>query len=164
MPVERRRIAAAGLLPLLLLLLAAGCGGGDSATSAETRYPPLIPRGQYEKKAKAICDRMGEERAKEFEVFYERRKRETGATQEVVGTFEGINKVVLPSLKRELKALEAIGLPEGKAYDGEAVLQTLSTVIHEVEVEGEYAWRSAKLLPPFRNRSHKFGLDGCIVN
>ncbi|HET9678154.1 MAG TPA: hypothetical protein VFP21_11700, partial [Solirubrobacterales bacterium] len=66
--------------------------------------------------------------------------------------------------KRELKELEAIGLPEGKAYEGEAVVQTLSTVVHEVEVEGIYAWRSAKLLPPFRNRSHKFGLDGCIVN
>ena len=161
--MERLKIASAGMFVLFLLLLAVGCGGGDS-TSAETRYPPLIPRGQYEKKAKAICDRVGEERAKEFEAFYERRRRETGATQEVVGTFEGINEVVVPTLKRELRELRAIGLPKGYAYDGEAVLQTLSTVVHEVEVEGEYAWRSAKLLPPFRNRSHKFGLDGCIVN
>jgi hypothetical protein len=154
-----------GALALAGVLALGACGGGgDSGTSAENRYPPLIPRGQYEKKAKAICERVGEERQKELGAFYKRRQRETGATQEVVGTFEGINKVVVPTLKRELKELEAIGLPEGKAYEGEAVLQTLSTVVHEVEVEGEYAWRSAKLLPPFRNRSHKFGLDNCIVN
>jgi len=148
----------------IALLLLAGCGGSDSGTSAETRYRPLIPRGQYEKKAKAICDRVGEERAKGVEAFYERRQRETGATQEVVGSMEVINFVVVPTLKRELKELEAIGLPKGAAYEGEAVTQTLSTVVHEVEVEGIYAWRSAKLLPPFRNRSHKFGLDGCIIN
>ncbi len=153
-----------GLAAALITLLLVGCGGGDSDTSAETRYPPLIPRGQYEKKAKAICERVGEERAEGVEDFYEMRAKETGATQEVVGSMELINVVVVPTLKRELRELEAIGLPEGKAYDGEAVVQTLSTVVHEVEVEGIYAWRSAKLLPPFRNRSHKFGLDGCIVN
>jgi hypothetical protein len=145
-----------------LLLLAVGCGGsGDSDTTA---YPPLIPRAQFEKKAKEICERAEEERAKGVEAFYDRRQRETGATQEVVGSMEVINVVVVPTLKRELRELETIGLPKGSAYEGEAVTQTLSTVVHEVEVEGIYAWRSAKLLPPFRNRSHKFGLDGCIVN
>lgn len=160
----RLRPAAAGMIAPFLLLWVVGCGGGDSSTSAETRYPPLIPRGQFERKAKAICDRVGEERAKEVEAFYQRRQRETGATQEVVGSMEVINVVVVPTLRRELRELEAIGLPEGAAYEGEAVTQTLSTVVHEVEVEGIYAWRSAKLLPPFRNRSHKFGLDACIVN
>jgi len=150
----------AGALALVLMLALSACGG-DSETTA---YPPLIPRGQYEKKAKEICERVGEERGKGVEAFYERRQRETGATQEVVGSMELINVVVVPTLKRELRELEAIGLPEGAAYDGEAVVQTLSTVVHEVEVEGIYAWRSAKLLPPFRNRSHKFGLDGCIIN
>ncbi|MGN6585925.1 MAG: hypothetical protein ACTHKT_00410 [Solirubrobacterales bacterium] len=152
------------MLALFILLLAVGCGGGDSATSAETPSPPLIPRGQYEKKAKAICDHGNEVRGKGVEALYERRARETGEGPGLVGTFEGVNEVVVPTLKQELKELEAIGLPKGAAYEGEAVLQTLSTVIHEVEVEGEYAWRSAKLLPPFRNRSHKFGLDGCIIN
>jgi hypothetical protein len=160
-PAIRRLVAAIGMAALLAF---AGCGDGDGDTTAASSYPPLIPRGQYEKKAKAICDRVGEERSKGVEAFYERRQRETGATQEVVGAMELINVVVVPTLKRELRELEAIGLPEGKAYDGEAVVQTLSTVVHEVEVEGIYAWRSAKLLPPFRNRSHKFGLDGCIVN
>ncbi|HET9676232.1 MAG TPA: hypothetical protein VFP21_01850, partial [Solirubrobacterales bacterium] len=96
--MERLKLAAAGVLALFLLLLAVGCGGGGDSSSAETRYPPLIPRGQYEKKAKAICDRVGEERAKEAEAFYEQRRRETGATQEVVGSMELINVVVVPTL------------------------------------------------------------------
>jgi hypothetical protein len=152
----------AGALALVLVLGLSACGG--SSDSDTTAYPPLIPREQFEKKAKEICDRVGEERSKGVEAFYERRQRETGATQEVVGAVELINVVVVPTLRRELKELEAIGLPKGDAYDGEAVMQTLSTVVHEVEVEGIYAWRSAKLLPPFRNRSHQFGLDGCIIN
>jgi hypothetical protein len=151
----------AGALALALTLGLSACGGGDSETTA---YPPLIPRGQFEKKAKAICDRYTEERGELAEDFYERRQRETGATQEVVGAVEMINVVMVPTLRRELNELEAIGLPEGKAYDAEAIWQTLRTVLHEVEAEGIYAWRSAKLLPPFRNRSHKFGLDGCIIN
>jgi hypothetical protein len=145
----------------MALLAFAGCGGSDSDTTA---YPPLIPRAQFEKKAKAICDHYTELRGERVEAFYERRQRETGATQEVVGAMELINVVVVPTLKRELKELGAIGLPKGDAYDGEAVMQTLSTVIDEVEVEGIYAWRSAKLLPPFRNRSHEFSLDDCIIN
>jgi hypothetical protein len=151
-------------LGVVALLVGAGCGGGDGDTAAESPYPPLVPRAEFVKKAKAICDRYNEERGEDVEAFYERRQRETGATQEVVGAVELINVIVVPSLRRELKQLEAIGLPEGDAYDGETIWQTLSTVVHEVEVEGIYAWRSAKLLPPFRNRSHQFGLDGCIVN
>ncbi|HWN73708.1 MAG TPA: hypothetical protein VNN15_07875 [Solirubrobacterales bacterium] len=160
--MNRLRPTAAGVLAFLFVLLLASCGG--SSDSDTTAYPPLIPRGQYEKKAKAICDHYTELRGERVEAFYERRQRETGATQEVVGAMELINVIVVPTLKRELGELEAIGLPEGKAYDGEAVVQTLSTVVHEVEVEGIYAWRKSKLLPPFRNRSHKFGLDNCIIN
>jgi hypothetical protein len=96
--------------------------------------------------------------------FYERRARETGEPLGVVGAVEAVPKLVVPSLRDELQELEAIGLPKEEAYEAEAVWQTLRTVMHEIEDEGIYAWRSAKLLPPFRNRARQFGLQGCVVN
>jgi len=155
----------AGALVLVLMLGLSACGGGDSSTEAEAAgAPPIVPRKIFEKKSKAICDRANEERGEGIEALYERRARETGEGLGAVGTFEGIQKVAAPSLRREIPELEAVGLPKGAAYEAEEVWQTLRTVLHEVEVEGWYAWRSAKLLPPFRNRAHKFGLDGCIIN
>jgi hypothetical protein len=70
----------------------------------------------------------------------------------------------VPSLRKEIEQLEAIGLPKGEVYEAEALWQTLRIVVHEVEAEGLYAWRSAKLLPAFRNRAKQFGLEKCVLN
>jgi hypothetical protein len=126
--------------------------------------PQLIPRAQFVKRTKAICARAGQERGKASEAFYERRAEETGEGVGAVGAVELVPRVVIPSLRRELDELEAVGLPRGEAYEAEAAWQTLRTVLHEVEAEGIYAWRSAKLLPPFRNRARPFGLQFCVNN
>lgn len=158
--------------PLLLLALALalltgmGCGrGGDTtASSSPARYPAIIPSAQFVKKAKAICEAAKERMGDEISAFYERRAKETGESNGLVGSVEAISEVVVPTLRKQLEELEAIGLPKGAVYEAEAVWQTFRTVLHEVEAEGIYAWRSAKLLPPFRNRAKQFELDNCIVN
>lgn len=94
----------------------------------------------------------------------ERRAEETGESLGLVGEFEMVQKVIAPSLSREIDRLEKIGLPRGHAYEAEALWQTLRIVLSEVEAEGLYAWRSAMLLRPFRNRAKMFGLDSCVVN
>jgi len=144
----------------------AGCGGGDStsSSSSSSRYPALIPRAQFVKQAKAICEAEKKKVGDEMNAFYERRAQETGESIGLVGAVEAIPEVIVPSLQGELEELESIRLPKGEAYEAEAVWQTLRTVLHEVEAEGIYAWRSAKLLPPFRNRAKPFGLQYCIVN
>lgn len=155
------------LLALAVVLVAvAGCGGdGDTtASSSAGRYPAIVPRAQFVKEAKAICEAAEKKMGDEVSAFYERRARETGESPGLVGAVEAIRVVVVPALRRQLEELEAIGLPKGEAYEAEAVWQTFATVVHEVEAEGIYAWRSAKLLPPFRNRAKQFELDGCIVN
>jgi hypothetical protein len=124
----------------------------------------IIPRAEFVQRTKAICGRYRERLAEEVEAFYERRRRETGETSEVVGAVEAVPEVIVPSLKRELRELEAVGLPEEKAYEAEVLWQTLRTVVHEVDVEGLRAWSSPKLLPPFRHRAKPFGLQQCIFN
>jgi hypothetical protein len=157
-------------VPIALVLSAGlvwvGCGGGSNATSSGSGAAPpsMVSRAVFVKKAKEICARAGEERGEASEAFYERRAEETGEGLGAVGAVELVPRVVVPSLRRELDELEAVGLPRGKAYEAEAVWQTLRTVLHQVEAEGVYAWRSAKLLPPFRNRARPFGLEACVVN
>jgi hypothetical protein len=163
---KRVGLAVSGAMAVVAL---ASCGGGDGGTAASTPAsgsgaPPIVPRAQFVKQAKAICDRFNEQRNDEISAFYERRADETGEGLGAVGAVEAIPEVVVPTLRQELAKLEAIGLPEGEAYEAEAGWQTLRTVLHEVEAEGIYAWRSAKLLPPFRNRVRQFGLDSCVIN
>jgi hypothetical protein len=163
MQMSRRHVLPIAIAALVSAV--AGCGG-DSATTATTdsSSPAMIPRAQFVKRAKAICEAEKKNLSEEMNAFYERRARETGEQIGLVGAVEAVPEVVVPSLRGELDELEAIGLPKGEAYEAEAVWQTLRTVLHEVEAEGIYAWRSAKLLPPFRNRAKPFGLQYCIVN
>lgn len=160
------RILHAALLVAVAVVAMAGCGEGDSTTSSSTsaKYPEVIPRAQFVRQAKQTCEAYKKELGDEMNAFYERRAQETGESLGLVGAVEAIPEVIVPSLRRELDELEAIGLPKGEAYEAEAVWQTLRTVLHEVEAEGIYAWRSAKLMPPFRNRAKPFGLQYCVVN
>jgi hypothetical protein len=141
----------------------AGCGGGGSG-AGDITGPKTVGRGQFVTQAKQICDRANEERQKGMEAFLERRARETGEQIGLAGEVEAIPAVMVPTLRKEIRQLEAIGLPRGEAYEAEAIWQTLRIVLHEVEVEGIYAWRSAKILRPFKNRAHGFGLSLCVLN
>jgi hypothetical protein len=145
-----------------------GCGAKDDESPSEaittSDFPRIVSRAEFVDKAKAICDKASEGREDDVSAFYERRSEETGESLGVVGAVEAIPEVIVPSLRRELNELESVGLPRGEAYEAEAIWQTLRTVLVEVEVEGIYAWRSAKLLPPFRNRATPFGLQYCVVN
>ena len=155
------------LLVLTLGLgLGVGCGGNDGTSSSPSpsRYPAIVPPARFIRQAKEICEAAKQEMGDEVSAFYERRAKETGESNGRVGAVEAIPEVVVPTLRKQLEQLEAIGLPKGEAYEAEAVWQTFKTVLHEVEAEGIYAWRSAKLLPPFRNRAKQFELDDCIVN
>lgn len=141
----------------------AGCGGGGDDTTT-SHYPAVVPRARFIKQAQAICAASTAKLGTQMNAFYEKRARETAESLGLVGAVEAVPEVIVPSLRHELAELEAIGLPKGEAYEAEAVWQTLRTVLHEVEDEGIYAWRSAKLLPPFRNRAKPFGLQHCILN
>lgn len=152
------------LLALAAVALSVGgCGGSDTTTSSP-RFPQVVPQSQFVRQAKVICRDATKKLSRGISAFYERRARETGEPGGAVGSVEAIPEVVVPLLRHELGELEAIGLPKNHVYEAEALWQTLKTVLHETEVEGIYAWRSAKLLPPFRNRAKPFGLQHCVIN
>jgi hypothetical protein len=154
---------AVALMACLIYLLGCATDGADtSSTSAQG--PFVVTKSLFIKRAKAICASANEERNEDSLAFMERREKATGEPLGLAGSFEVVRLVVAPSLRSEIKRLEGIGLPKGAVYEAEALWQTLRTVLHEVEAEGLYAWRSAKLLPAFRNRAKQFGLQACVIN
>jgi hypothetical protein len=169
-----RAVSIRGLLVSLVTLGAFalsgvfGCGQAEHepahASSQLHGAPKMVPREQFLKAAKSICRRANDERGEKGSALLERRAEETGESLGAVGELELVQKVITPSLRKEIDQLEGIGLPREHAYEAEALWQTLRIVQHEVEVEGIYAWRSAELLRPFRNRAKVFGLDSCVVN
>jgi hypothetical protein len=126
--------------------------------------PQIVSRGEFMRRTSAICARASSDRARELSAFLTRRSQQASESLGPVGEFEMVRKVVTPSLRREIGQLEKIGLPNENGYEAEALWQTLRIVLHEVEIEGLYAWRSAKLLIAFRNRAKMFGLESCLVN
>lgn len=150
------------------VVLGCGCGEAGSraaSTSAQVKAPPrMVAPARFIEQAKAICQRGNEERGKQGSALLERRAEESGESLGLVGELEQVRKVVAPSLAKEIDRLERIGLPKEQAYEAEALWQTLRIVLQEVEVEGIYAWRSAKLLRPFHNRARPFGLENCVSN
>lgn len=155
------------LLAVLLALALAGCGEGSSGGQTAAQGQPttrILPEQQFIQRAKAICAAAQKKMGEESKALLEQRASETGEPFGLVGEVEAVPETVVPMLRRELRELKALGLPEGKAYEAEALWQTIGIVLHEVEVEGIYAWRSAKLLVPFRNRAKPFDLEHCILN
>lgn len=169
-----RKIAKTSAVLLCGLALIAGpaicgCGRSGGGVSDDTSAQPkagavMITPKRFSERAQAICRHGNEERGQRATTLLERRAEETGESLGLVGEFEQVQGVLVPSLAKEIRRLEMIGLPEKRAYEAEALWQTLRIVLHEVEVEGLYAWRSATLLRPFRKRARPFGLDSCIVN
>jgi hypothetical protein len=152
----------------LASMIICGCGqtarDSVSTSSRSALSSQVVAPRQFIKAAQTICRRGNNERGQRGNALLERRAKETGEGLGLVGEFEVVQKVVAPSLDKEVGQLERIGLPREMAYEAEALFETLRVVLHEVEAEGLYAWQSAKLLRPFRNRAKVFGLESCVLN
>jgi hypothetical protein len=160
-----RNAPLAVVLVAFLALLLASCGNGGSGEQTQGQpSAQILPKQQFVNRAKAICAAARKRMGEGSEAFLKRRADETGEAFGAVGQVDVVPEVVVPTLRRELRELEALGLPEGEAYAVETLWQTFGTVLHEVEVEGRYIWRTAKVLVPFHNQAKPFGLQGCIVN
>src|SRR4051794_1303233 len=117
----------AGLATVPFALLIGGCGQGGAtgappsgtATGGPLTGPKIVSRKRFEQGSKAICARANKQRAKEEEAFLVRRAQESGESIGLVGEMEMMREVMAPSLRSELEALEAVGLPKGGAYEAE---------------------------------------------
>jgi hypothetical protein len=92
------------MLALALALIVGGCGG--EATSA-----PAVPKATFMTKAEAACLRAYNHIKKELHAHERRREGRKATTAELN---EYAETVIVPTRKRELEDLRAIGPPEGE--------------------------------------------------
>lgn len=114
------RLAAFGVGVLTAALLLAGCGGGDSGES--------ISKEEFIAKADAICKRSNKRMEDAFGRFLEDNPDVTKLNDPRLQPL--VDDVMVPSLKREIEELKALGIPDG---DGERVNAMISALEEGLE-------------------------------
>jgi hypothetical protein len=105
-------------IALAVAALVAGCGGGDSSTATGS-----ISKAAFIKKVDAVC-KKGTERMQRAVVSFLKehrnvRRPNNGQSEKLVGT------VIVPSVRREIKELKALGAPDGDEDRVDAMVSAL---------------------------------------
>jgi hypothetical protein len=141
---------------MALTLIVAGCGGGgDSTTSAK-----VIPKAVFIKKADAICEKGNERMAGAFVTFLKKHKnvkRPSEANyEELVGT------ILVPSVKQEVKAIRALGVPSGDEDRVSEFIEALEEGIDTAESDPKAVAGSSDVVFGIASRLAKeYGLQVC---
>ena len=132
------RIRQIGAFALLLgLLTVVGCGGGESQPTSTTEG---ITKDQWVKKAFALCERLSHHQQYgqyAFERAHGMKVGEPGQRE-----LEQFNAVyVMPYVKRKIKELRALPVPEGEQGKIEEILKAMEEGIRESKAHP--AWLAA---------------------
>jgi hypothetical protein len=114
---------------IVAALLVAGCGGSDDSSSGKS-----ISKEEFIAKADAIC-KAGNERM-EKELFKFLRQSRTGGSlrkPSVEQNEKFIVAVLIPNLKREIKEIKALGVPDGDEERIDALIAALEEGLKTAE-------------------------------
>lgn len=115
---------------IVVALLVAGCGGGsDDSNSGES-----ISKEEFIAKANAICQKGNKQMEKELFVFLrQNRKGGTLRKPSVEQNEKFIVTVLIPNLKREIKEIKALGVPDGDEERIDAMIAALEEGLETAE-------------------------------
>jgi ABC-type phosphate transport system substrate-binding protein len=140
----------------ILLIAAAGCGGGsdDSSTSANA-----ISKAAFVKKGDAICQKGSERMARAFSGYLKKAKtaHPNKAVQE-----ELVVKVLVPSVRREVKEFQALGAPGGDEDRVAEIVKALEEGVETAEGNPEAVTNSSDVVFGIASRlAGEYGLEVC---
>jgi hypothetical protein len=139
----------------LVALVLAGCGGGDDDSSEAS-----ISKQQFMKKADQICKEANKRMEVAFVDFLEKNRdiaRPSGpAFEKLVGT------IMVPSIKREIEELEALGAPDGDEDEVDEILTALEEGVETAEDNPKVVTGSADTVFGIASRlAEEYGLKVC---
>jgi ABC-type phosphate/phosphonate transport system substrate-binding protein len=111
---------------LAAVLLAAGCGGDDSSSSSAP-----ISKEEFITKADAVCQRGNKRMETALVGFLTKDKKIQKPNQADNEKF--ILTVLIPNLKREIKEIQALGVPDGDEEKVEAMIAALEEGLDTAE-------------------------------
>ncbi len=123
MGTARGTVVAVALAAVVMIV---GCGGSDDGSGGES-----ISKEEFIVKADAVCKRSNERMEKAFGEFLKAnrdiKKPTDPALQQLVGD------VMVPSIKREIEELRALGVPSGDEEKVEAMVAALEEGLETAE-------------------------------
>jgi hypothetical protein len=142
---------------LAVALPVAGCGGGGGGESSNG---PTISKAAFVKKADAICKGSIERIEKSFVAYL--RKSGGGIHPGKAAEEELVGKVLVPSVKREVKELRALGAPSGDEARVDAIVEALEEGVETAESDPKAVTNSSEVVFGIASRLAKeYGLEAC---
>lgn len=114
---------------IVAALLLVGCGGSDDSGSGKS-----ISKEEFIAKADAICKKGNERMEKELFVFL-RQNQNGGSLRKpsVEQNEKFIAGVLVPNLRREIKDIKALGVPDGDEERVDAIIAALEEGLETAE-------------------------------
>jgi hypothetical protein len=140
---------------LVVALIIAGCGGGSDSSSG-----PTISKAVFIKKADAICKQGTERMAGAFVAFLKKNKNVKHPSE--ADEEELVGKVLVPSVKREVKELQALGAPSGDEDRVNAIVEALEEGVETAEDDPRAVVGSSDVVFGIASRlAGEYGLEVC---
>lgn len=163
MPFGKRGKPTGATLVLLATILAlAGCGSGGSTESTSTESTSSPTRAEFVKQGNAICAKGEKEVAAGVEKFakeknFSEKKPPTGAQMEALA-----EEVLLPTVRRQLDEIRALGIPSGDEKEVEAIFAAVEQGIEKTEEDpSAFAEGGAGPFVKANKLSREYGLTVC---
>jgi hypothetical protein len=138
----------------VVALIVAGCGGGGSDVSTSA-----ISEAAFVKKADAICQKGSERMAGSFAKYLKKDEvtHPSKAVQEKL-----VVKVLIPSVRREVKELQALGAPSGDEDRVAEIVKALEEGVETAEGNPEAVTNSSDVVFGIASRlAGEYGLEVC---
>jgi hypothetical protein len=159
------------MLPVVavtVMLLVSGCGGSDESARTTNVSVPNRPltKEEFVKRADEICQTADEDVYDEAVIYRERHeKKERDELGPIPFEEKIIRAIVFPSIRKQIRELEALGIPEGeektvKALLAAAALGMKKAEMDPYEIEGENP--SKYPFDRYSELSREYGLGECV--
>ena len=141
-------------------MIAAGCGGGGSDASSETSA--TIGKAEFLKKGNAICAKGNEEIDEAFESFAKKNNLSEKKAPSGAELKDFSEETLVPTAHRQLKEIQALGLPKGAEQEAKAVFAAVEEALGELEADPSVLTKEGQ--DPFAKAnklSRELGLTKC---
>jgi hypothetical protein len=150
------RLTAWGAALLAAALLVVGCGGGDDSDSSASS----ISKEEFITKADTICKKGTERMQAAIADVLKNQLNITKVSKDEQLAI--VTKVLVPSVRREVKELRALGVPDGDDERVDAMITALEEGIETAERDPEVVTKSSDAIFGIASRiGGEYGLTAC---
>jgi hypothetical protein len=101
-------------LALTFTALLPGCGGGQDASISKATETGPLTKAEFIKRGDEICRKADTTQFNEASRYREKHGKELGKLPPIPAEEKVIVAIILPSIRRQMKELEALGTPKGE--------------------------------------------------